>query len=101
MKATKLVSIIKKSELDTKLSNYKEICESIKALESQKESLRNALIKSYFESNPTYTSKDKLIIASYMPQDRTCFDSKHFKEVNPALYDEFSYTQTVHIFTVK
>lgn len=86
-----IISTIKKSDLESKLLDYKDLCDQIKQLEQNKDRLRKALIKSYFESNSVYISKDGKLIATYMPQDRTLFNSKLFKDGYPKLYDEFSY----------
>ena len=96
-----LVGLIKKSELDVELAKYADVCDQIKTLEAQKDRLKKALVKSYFESKATYSSKDGSINASYMPQNRTQFKNAEFKEAYPKLYTDFSYAQEVHVFTVK
>lgn len=92
-------TLIKKSGIETELLRYDDLNRQIKTLEAQKELLRKALIKSYFENKSVYESK--ILIATYMPQDRNLFDNKHFKDEYPKLYDEFTYKQTVYILCVK
>lgn len=98
---TKIIGLIKKSDLDTNLLKYIEITTSIKQLETEKAKLKAALIKSYFEKIPVYQSKDGTIVASYTSQLRNLFDNDKFKDAHADLYDEFSYEQTVMYLTVK
>lgn len=97
---TKLVGLIAKNNMDTSLTRYMEITDSIKALEAEKAKLKTALIKSYFESNAVYQNKDGSIVASYTAQVRHLFDNEKFKDAHSDMYEEFSYEQTVYYLKV-
>jgi DNA integrity scanning protein DisA with diadenylate cyclase activity len=100
-KVRALVGLIKKSELETELARYEALNLQIKELTAQKDRLKNSLVKSYFEKNPTYKNKDGSLVATYLPQDRTCLSNQELKEAFPKIYEEFSYQQTVYMFVVK
>lgn len=93
-------AIIKKSNLESELLRYKKLNEEIKILTVEKELLKKALVKSYFESNHVYASKDGAVMASYMPIEVTRLDTKMLHEEQPNIYDKYSYTQQEFRFNV-
>ena len=98
---TNLTLAIKKSDLESEIENYKEIGNEIKALEVKKDRLKQALIKSYFESNEEYVNKDGVTLATYRSQIRQAFSTTDFKEAYPKLYEAFTKPQKLFVFLVK
>jgi predicted phage-related endonuclease len=92
--------VIKKSEIESSLLQYRTLNEEIKQLTEAKEKLKKALVKSYFENNPVYMNKDGSVTASYMSLEVTRLDSKLLHEEQPKIYDKYAYTQEEFRFTV-
>jgi hypothetical protein len=94
------VRVIAKSILEPELIQYKKLSDQIKQLMEEKEKLKKALIKTYFESNHVYANKEGSITASYMPIEVTRLDVKLLQEEQPKMYDQYTYTQEEYRFTV-
>ena len=100
-KKASLTLAIKKSDLESEIENYKELGNGIKALEAKKDRLKQALIKSYFESNGEYVNKEGVTLATYRSQIRQAFSTTDFKEAHPKLYEAFTKPQKLFVFFVK
>ncbi|VVC76010.1 hypothetical protein AQUSIP_13110 [Aquicella siphonis] len=97
---TAQVQVIAKAAIERELLHYKALSDQIKRLTDEKEKLKKALVKSYFESHPVYANKDGSVSASYMPIEVTRLDTQLLHEEQPNIYDKYSYTQQEFRFTV-
>ena len=88
MKAN-LVPLIKKSALEESIAEYDYLGKQIKALEAERNKLRESLIKSHFSNNPEYVDANGVVLAVYSEVERKGFDAKAFAEYDARTYAKF------------
>lgn len=72
------------------IERFREIKQSIAALEVEKKLIEGNLKHNYFDKKDTFEFKGR-ILATCKPEKRTLFDSTTFKSDHPDMYESYSY----------
>jgi len=100
MRANNIVTL-KTDNTEAQIIRARQLQHDMAVLKAEFDRIKADLVGGYFMTNDTFTGSEGLVLATYKAQQRRSFVTTEFKKDHPGLYDEYSVSQEINVFTVK
>jgi hypothetical protein len=93
--------LFKTNTLEQEIADYDYLGKQIKALEKERQAVKDSLINSYFAEHPEYFDVNGCLLASYEEIARSGINQKLLESEQPMIFEQYKIITKYMKFTVK